>query len=337
MKPILSGKSILFAGLQGCLLSLALSAGGAQSSGAQEISGREAAGDVHLLAVAVCPPYRSSIPVEVCRNSARAITENLDGRMGIESQNIETLVDEDSTAGNFLATLEHYAERLQPNDRLIVYLLLHGDPFHLWANYYQPQGIVAELNKSFLDPQEDILVFWTEREPTVPALAIAQQQWLTASKVSAALGAIDADVALMLDSCSSSLFFQTLTRAIMAGGHIDYILTTAGSQQTAGMDQANTITLFAREFGNSIDLPYVTNFGQAVDRARMTTAMHAMAGCADAVLDADSFRQLYPQIPVPSVRTHKGEVAVPLWSCAQVPSVVDLSGKLSLMELYPDN
>ncbi|MBC6416933.1 MAG: hypothetical protein GDA47_03870, partial [Rhodospirillales bacterium] len=140
-----------------------------QSSAAQEISGREAAGDVHLLAVAVCPPYRTSIPVEVCRKSARAITENLDGRMGIESQNIKTLLDEDSTAGNFLVTLEHYAERLQPNDRLIVYLLLHGDPFHLWANYYQPQGIVAELNKSFLDPQEDILVFWTEQEPTIPA------------------------------------------------------------------------------------------------------------------------------------------------------------------------
>lgn len=286
-------------------------------------------GDIHLLAIGVCPPYRKHIPVDVCRRSIRHITKNVMGNLEIRQENIKVLLDEESTGRNFLQTLAAYKENLSGNDRLIVYMLLHGDAFHLWADHYRSNAVVSEVNQTFVQPDEDILVFWTRNEPTVPALALAQKDWLTATEVADALDAVDAEVALLLDSCSSGLFFRKMADRALKVDNLDFIMTSAGPQQGANFDAGFQMSLFARELGDAISLPDVRNFGQAVEHARMTTVLHATAQCTDLLMTPEEFKVTYPALPVPAERTSDGQVSPALWSCVQVPTFVDLSGKVS--------
>lgn len=303
--------------------------GHAQTQGASAEEGA-----LHLLAVGVCPPYRKHIPVEVCRNSVNTIAKNVKENLKIEPDNIKVLLDEQTTGKNFLATLDNYKKTLKANDRLIVYMLLHGDAFHLWADSYDHAGVVGQVNETFVPPNEDILVFWTQEEPTVPALALAEKDWLTAAEVASELDAIEAQVALILDSCSSGLFFQRMADKALEVDNIDFMLTSAGAEQVSNFDTAVRISLFARELGDAINLPYVRNLGQAIEHARMTTVLHATAQCTDLLVKADQFKIMFPKLPIPSVQTADGKVTPALWSCAQVPSVVDLKGKVSALQIY---
>lgn len=87
--------------------------------------------------------------------------------------------------------------------------------------------------------------------------------------------------------------------------------------------------MFARELSESIDLPSVHTFGEAVERARITTVLNATAKCSKTIIEPDEFRLIFPHLAVPAERTPGGQVALPLWFCAQVPSVIDLSGETS--------
>ncbi len=313
----------------GFLLTLSLCVVAPPFLGDSAAKAQQAEGEIHMLAVGVCPPYRKHIPVDVCRHSVKHMTKNVLGNLNIKEDNIKVLLDADSTGNNFLQTLSDYKETLTKNDQLIVYLLLHGDAFHVWSEYYRPTGIVAEVSQTFVPPNEDILVFWTREEPSVPALALAQKDWLTAADVAEALDAVDAEVALILDSCSSGLFFQKLAEKALKVDNIDFVLTSSGPQQVSNFDPAVQISLFARELGNAISLPYVRNLGQAVEHARMTTVLHATAQCTDLLVTPEVFKVMFPALPVPTVRTSDGKVTPALWSCVQVPNVVDLTGKVS--------
>jgi hypothetical protein len=314
--------------LVGALIAVGLSFAGRASAQTGESPG------LHLLIVSVCPPYRKAIPVEVCRNSAKKISDSFAKNLGFDPQNIHVLVDEASTGAGFLNTLENLKQTVSANDRIIVYLQLHGDAFHLWANYYRPTPAIQAANQAFIKPDEDILVFWTAQEPSIPAIAIAQKDWLTADEVVDALDSIEANVSLILDSCSSGLFFAALTREALASESVDYILTSAGAEQVSNFDDATTVSIFARELSESIDLPTVRSFGEAVEHARLTTVLSATAKCSKIIIKPDDFELIFPHLSLPSERTFDGKVVPPLWYCAQVPSVVDLSGQTSALTVY---
>lgn len=316
----------------GALLALLICAI-ADPTAAQSVSGPSEEGELHFLAVGVCPPYRKLIPVEVCRKSVDRVVTNIKENLSIDPDNITILLDEKSTGPNFLATMEDYRKKLSSNDRLMVYLLLHGDAFDLWQSYYKPTGAVEQINRGFVRPEEDIMVFWTRNEPSVPALALAEKHWLTASEIAQALDSLDAQVGLILDSCSSGLYFQRLTDRALGADNIDFVLTSAGTEQFSNFDPDVHISLFAREFGAAIDLPYVRTLGQAIEHARMTTVLHAAAQCTDFLIDGDAFRLLFPHLPVPNVQTSDGKVTPAQWACVQVPNVVDLSGKVSALQI----
>lgn len=286
-------------------------------------------GELHLLVVSVCPPYREQIPVEVCRNSAKQVAESFKDNLPIEAKNIITLTDEAATGAHFMQTLDRLRSVTTASDRVIIYLQLHGDAFHVWAKYYQPNPVVQSINENFVKPNEDVLVFWTKDEPSVPAIAIAQRDWLTAGELIEAMDAVDAKVSLILDSCSSGLFFRALTQKALATDNIDYILTSAGAEQSSNFDASLRVSLFARELSESIALPTVRTFGEAVEQARITTVLNATAYCSKAIVSPNDYRMMFPLLTIPSAKTADGKVAPPLWFCAQVPSVVDLSGVTS--------
>ena len=289
---------------------------------------------LHLVAVGVCPPYRKKIPVAVCRESAKLVSDGLSKRLNIAKENVFTLFDEASTAQNVLKTLAEVNAKADADDRVIVYLQLHGDAFHLWSDYYRPSAAIVSASRTIVSPSEDILVFWTREEPTIPAIALAQSDWMTAQAMADALDGFDAKVSLLLDSCSSGLFFRSLANASFQSDNIDFVATSSGADQSSLFDEALTVTLFAREISDSIDLPTIRTFGEALDQARITTALAATAQCMKMDIHPQDYHYLYPNLPVPSEIGADGKVNLPMWSCAQVPNVVDLTGETSALPIH---
>jgi hypothetical protein len=318
-----------------CLrLTIACLAAAACLAATAPLSAATGAGKTYLLAVGICPPYRSDIPTEACDAGVDQIAQNLGDAFDIAPENIVRLTGAKATGTSFLSTLSTLGERLKEDDRLILYLIAHGDTFGQWAGYYGGGTAVAEISQSFFRPDDYVLVFWTQDEPTVPALALAQKDWLTVDEIVEAVEALPARVALILDSCSSGRTFTGFHLGTREFEQIDFVLASAGSEQISNLSPAKTMPLFTEELVNAIDLPSVDTFGEAVAHAQMTTVLRATALCSALTLTPATFAQVFPGVRVPVEATHDGLVSPPLWLCSQVPSVADFSGEMSDMPLY---
>lgn len=291
-------------------------------------------GETYLLAVSICPPYRKAIPPAVCRNAAKAIVDNFEKALGIEKANIISLTDEQTTARNFLKTLAELRDKLTPADRLIVYWNGHADPFSGWADAYEQDGPIAAINRNISVRNDYIMVFWTKTEPSVPALSIAQKDWLTIEEVVKAFDALPAKVALIVDSCSSARAATGFHRHAKGVDNIDYIATAAGPEQVAQFNSKHTMALFTEQLTEALDLPMVRTFGEAMSHARVATVQTALSNCMTSLIDRNDFAALFPDLPVPTAAAQKGKVALPLWFCSQAPTVVDFSGEMTRMPVY---
>jgi SpoU rRNA methylase family enzyme len=190
------------------------------------------------------------------------------------------------------------------------------------------------INRRLHDREEYVLVFWTKEEPTVPALSLAQKEWLTVDEVVDAIDALPAKVALILESCSSGKMFTGFHLNAQHSERIDYVLVSAGAEQISNLNDAKTIPIFTASLTNALDLPMVDTFGEAVSHARMITTLRAAARCATMIMPQKVFSLIFPGKTVPNEITHDGMVSPPLWMCAQVPSVADFSGDMSGKTIY---
>jgi hypothetical protein len=313
---------------------LAAAIGLAAAAPALSATEQAVAGKTYLLAVGICPPYRHDIPVVVCKNAVDAVVKELGEALGIAKADIIALVDEKATGPGFLAALAHLGTRLTSADRLVLYLNAHGDSFGLWADYYGASGPIAAINDRFHDRDEYVLVFWTKEDPAVPALALAQKEWLTVDEVVDAIDALPAKVALILESCSSGRTFAGFHLNAKESERIDFVLVSSGAEQISNINGAQTIPLFTESLTNALDLPMVDTFGEAIAHARMSTVLQATALCSTMTIPKATFALIFPGIPVPNEVTHDGLVSPPLWMCAQVPSLADFSGEMSARLLY---
>ena len=301
---------------------------------AAPLSAASGAGKTYLLAVGICPPYRHDIPVDACKTAIDAIVDNLGDALDIAKANIVTLADDKATGPGFLAALADFGARLTSNDRLILYLIAHGDMFGQWANYYGAGGAIGEVGDRFYRPDDYVLVFWTKDEPRVPALALAEKDWLTVDEVIDAVDALPAKVALILESCSSGRAFTGFHIGSRQSERIDFVLASTGAGQISNLNPGRSMPLFTEEFANALDLPTVDTLGEAVAHAQVTTVLRATALCSTITVPTAIFAQIFPGVPVPAEVTHDGLVSPPLWLCSQVPSVADFSGEMSAMPLY---
>jgi hypothetical protein len=291
-------------------------------------------GKTYLLAIGICPPYRHTIPVVVCKNAVDAVVKEFGEALNIEKNDIIALVDEKATGPGFLAAIADLGKRLTPDDRLVLYLLAHGDTFGVWADYYGAPGPIAQINQSFHDPEDYLLVFWTKDEPTVPALSLAQKEWLEVDEVVDAIETLPSKVAVILESCSSGKIFGGFHLSAQKSERIDYMLVSAGAEQISNLNDGKTMPLFTQSLTNALDLPLVDTLGEAVSHARVITTLHSTAQCATMTMPQNIFPLVFPGVTVPNEVTHDGMVSPPLWMCAQVPSVADFSGDMSATTLY---
>lgn len=310
-----------------CIAVFAGSSGKAQQNASE-------AGTTHLLAIAVCPPYRKDVPVELCHNALKAVTDDFPGALGVDPSNVTTMVDAETTGENVLAKLSELETTLDEKDRLVLYILLHGDPYYEWADYYESGPIVERVGQAYTPSHEDLMVFWTEDSPTVPALALAQKDWLTVPEFADALNKIPARVALIFDSCASNLYFRSVHEHAKMHDNIDYVATAAAGNQVSLFDQTKSMPLFLQQLRASLSMPDIRTFGEAMNHARASTVVNAMAQCSLSTIPSNLYQVAFPNLPTPNHTTHDGQVSVPLWYCSQIPNVVDYTGEISERPLY---
>jgi len=300
-------------------------------------------GTTYLLAIGVCPPYRVHIPEEICQNAVKAISDKFPDALGIDAGNVISMTNAEATGPKVLEQLSKLSQTLGASDRLIVYVILHGDAFILWANYYQSKipardkaakAAVAAINENHSAKGDDVLVFWTESEPTVPALALAEKDWLSVAEFVSALDEISGNVAFIIDSCSSNRYFSSLHNEMKVRSKIDFVLASAGSEQISNFNEAKTMPLFTSQLLDALNLPTVGTFGQAIAYSRVTTVLHAAAQCSMMTIPAKNYRAAFPTLDVPAQKTHDDQVSPPLWYCAQVPVSVDYTGDMTSRPLF---
>ena len=286
----------------------------------------------HLLAVGVVR-LRQDFPSAVCKTAVDAVVANFSDALGIGKTDIVALTDKDATGAGFLAALADLRTRLTAADRLIVYNA-HGDTFGLWSGYYGASGAIGEINARFYDPDEYILVFWTKDEPTVPALALAQKDWLTVEEVVDAIDALPAKVALILNSWFERPRLQQHASRC-EGVPVDRLRACLGGLRADLQHQPRAhhaaLHRAAGQRSQSADGQRVRPGGRA---CAQTTVLQAAALCSTMIIPVATFAQMFPGVPVPAEATHDKMVSPPMWLCVQVPSVADFSGKMSAVPLY---
>jgi hypothetical protein len=292
----------------------------------------EGDGEVHLLAIGICPPYRRGISVEVCSNTVEELAVAAKGAGLVTAERTTLLTDEEATGPNVLATLSALSERLDRDDRLLLYVVAHGGTFGDWAAAYENDRLdLSRVTAGIVDPEDYVMAFWTREEPRVPALAIAERAWLTASTFLENIAQVPARVSLVLDSCDSGHAFEFFKREHDEAGRIDFLATSSMSVQLSNIDGEHS--LFGGELARAIGHPRARSLGEAFAHAATATVLKASAMCGSLRVHVDQWPRLFPDRPPPAARNADGFVSVPRWACTQVPTIVDTTGETSALPL----
>ena len=223
-------------------------------------------GDIYLLAVGACPPYRHDIPLSVCTSAVDAIADGLKDALGISADRITKLTDASASGWSVLKAIDVLAKESGPNDRLIFYMNGHGGTFSEWAQFAYEPGDIREIDGTVDKPQDFILAFWTPEEPAIPALTVAENRWLSVGTLVEALEQFSGRIGLILDSCSSNKAFAQFHVLTDRSEKIDYFLASAGSHQVSSINFAHTMPIFTEALVNALDVPNTMTFGEAVEQ-----------------------------------------------------------------------
>lgn len=292
----------------------------------------EDAREVHLLAIGICPPYRQAIPVELCTDTVEGLAAAARRSGLVTAERTTLLVEDDASGPNVLDTLASLSERLDDNDRLILYVVAHGGTFGAWAAAYENNRLdLSRVRARLVDPKDYVMAFWTREEPRVPELAIAENAWLTARTFLHAVAQVPARVSLVLDSCDSGHVFEFFKREHDDIGEIDFLATSSTSLQLSNTDGGRS--LFGGELAKALGHPQARTFGEAFAHAATATVLKASAMCASLRIHTDQWPRLFPNRPAPAARNADGFVSVPRWACTQIPTIVDATGETSALLL----
>lgn len=251
----------------------------------------------HLLTIAACPP-RPGIgdsSRDACAHLLPILTATLAQRLAVESSDIHQLLNDQATGPRLLAQLKDYADRLGPDDRLVITMISHG-------------GTGPDRTRS-----DEIFMLWTEQPPAFFQLGLATGVYVPAVEFAAAVHKLRAgEVVVILDACESGL-----ADAVFVSQHPDKrperpeaVVTSTTGTQLAMMDV-------------DYSPAFSTRLLAALQRAHPTLADVLMDAAADMRRDAPGICHGWS-----APKRH------PL-SCEQDPTLDDPAGLLSRIALRP--
>ncbi len=306
---------------------------GLSSSWVTPSQAQDPAMDMFLLAVSACPPYRHDVAPEVCTNAVNSVTDELAKALDIPDQNIIGLTEEKASGPKVLDAIRRLAEKSGPEDYLIFFLSGHGGTYSEWGRFSAVPERIGRITENADSPDDYVLVFWSEEEPSIPALSLKEQIYIPVSLLLDTLDEFPGKYAVILDSCSSNLAFEQFVGAHKKRDKLDFLLTAAGPNQISSINFAGTAPLMTENLIKALSAPSVVFFGEAVDQARAMTTLAASGICSSLTVPVDEYHLVFPGHPDIRPMYDRQEVGLPFWFCTQVPSVADSSGFLSGIRL----
>ncbi|MFC3226538.1 hypothetical protein ACFOGJ_04810 [Marinibaculum pumilum] len=228
----------------------------------------------HLLAIAACPPWVSfgdeesdRLARQSCGHAldsiARAATRHLD----VAPERITRLLDQAATRAGVEAAFAGLRAVLGPDDRLYVYLNLHGGPS---AGDYKGYPIVDET-----------LALWTAE---VPAAPYTEHGFMFVKTMRDLILAVPAgEIVIIVDSCHSGLGFDDfrfVPRSLEAAGRRVAVIFSSREGQVAHFTPDLREALFTRMLSSALEVSPTERLARAVDLAAHATRDSVRALCA---------------------------------------------------------
>jgi len=256
----------------------------------------------HIVGIGNCPPWHPQA-LEVCRNSLEKVVAALGPRLDAGPDKTHLLINEGASASALKMKATELANRLGPEDRLIIYANL-------------PLG---QFDSDQPDAENGyILEFWATERPETAAEAIGNGTWISAPAFAAMLHTIPAaEVILVLDTNNS----YAVNMHLLDKHSVDHeerpeaLISSAGSGQTANYSADRTISLFAKH---------------------LALALQETDGTLQDVMTVASGGTRQAAIPIcAALKEHQGEDNGPSVDCQQVPEIHDPDALLSETMLIP--
>lgn len=256
----------------------------------------------HVLGIGNCPPWNAQA-LEVCYNSLERVMEALSPRLDAGPDNQHLLINEGASASALKLKATELANRLGPEDRLIIYANL-------------PLGQLEDEQ-----PDEEngfVLEFWADEKPETAASAISEGIWITAPAFAAILHTIPAaEVILILDTNDSyAVNMHLLDRhTVDHEDRPEALVSSAGDGQSANYSADRTISLFAKH---------------------LALALRETEGSLHDVMSVAVSGTRQSAIPIcATLKEHQGETGEQVADCQQVPQIHDPEALLAETLLLP--
>jgi|GEM_PF-2171659 len=283
---------------------LALTAGPAT---AQDEAGVDAEDLIsHFLAIGVCPPWKEGSSPAItaamrtaCGNAIDALVPAMRDRLGVDPANVTRLLDDQASYAAVASTLTDLAGTLDQNDRLYVYINLHG-------------GVLPGIYRGY-QVEDEALALWTEEEPDF-STAIESRAFMFVRELRDLVMAIPTgQTVIILDACESGAGFRDFRyEPGSLADRLEHtaIIFSAQFDQAANFTPDDAMALFTREFVESLEVTAGQSLANAVGVAARATHGEVRLNC----------RNFGPEV--------FNDQATYLDICTQLPLVFDPYGVL---------
>lgn len=187
------------------------------------------ASTTHLIAIGVCPPWKG-MDARFCTDTVADMSQALSQRFDIPAQNTHTLLNEQATVAG-LADFLNGLPAFTKSDRLVLYTVMHNGSNHA--------GTAATA-------ANDVMVFWSEKDPRVTQFALAEHKWLKAGEFATWLHQLGmGELIAVFDACQSGAIALDVMHDVAAPGTQVATISSAKPGQLANLTQDLSRPLFS--------------------------------------------------------------------------------------------
>lgn len=273
--------------------------------------------DTYVFAASACPPWKTELlekhadaknVANACRNDVQLFTSSVKEALGVPSENILTLVDEQATYDGLQRGLKALANKVPDDSRVILYFNFHGE--------------ISDINQNDEEDNDEVLVLWTREKPFTTLSALSLKQWITAKELRGMMDSVKAgEIVIVIDACYAGEAVPEILKKHGRGSDWEgkeAVILSSKAGQVSHFTADGSEALFTLEFSKSISS--APDLQSAVDKAAAETS--------DYIQDNDNQKKCSA---MHSEITRKKE------PCEQTPFAYDPTGLLPVIELQSGN
>lgn len=214
-----------------------------------------------------------------CSNNVKAVVTAAQQYLGVREADTVRLLNEEATYEGLDRVFSQLADSVNQDNRVIVYLNLHGGAIHDLADMRRD----ARDKGGFVPFHEPgLLVLWTVEEPFTVLSALAQKQWIKGPDLARMIDRIPSrELIIILDSCGAAIEFDAFADTGAGNAPANQrraIIASAKSWQLANFDRSGDMALFTKIFASTL-APDHTSMRKVFDIAAARTHSEARSLC----------------------------------------------------------